>query len=485
MAALVPTVGGSRMPSFRTGPLWLAFLALLAVVGGHAGPAMAAERGLRSVTLEAGSAEVVRLREEISEVFVSNPAVADVQANTPNVLYFFGKKPGEATVYASTSEGKVVLALKVTVTHAMSRLNEALRSIDSSGMVTARSIPGGIVLEGAVSSPAAANDLSQLAANYLVDGSAEKVINRLVVTAPSQVNIQVRIAEVSRSVTRELGVNWESALEFGSGWGLAFGLGRDFIQGATGTYTRGVSANGQPLGGIALSHEWDDGNINGLIDLLANEGLVSIMAEPNLTALSGETASFLAGGEFPIPISQDNDSISIEFKEFGVSLAFTPTVLSGNRISMRIRPEVSEINAAASIRTEGGLTIPGLSTRRAETTVELGSGQSFAIAGLLQNNMNTAVQKTPGLGDLPILGPLFRSNQFQRSETELVIIATPYIVRPVSGKLMAPTDGLEAAGEMNTWLNQSLVRTGAAPGTPGPVGTQGNRLVGASGFMVE
>ena len=178
----------------------------------------------------------------------------------------------------------------------------------------------------------------------------------------------------------------------------------------------------------------------GTIDLLQNDGFITTLAEPNLTALSGETASFLAGGEFPIPVSQSLGAVTIEYKQYGVGLAFTPIVLADGRISMRVRPEVSELSDAGSVKLNG-FTVPALTTRRAETTVELGSGQSFMIAGLLQNRSSNSVQKAPFLGDLPILGMLFRSTSYQRNETELVIIVTPYLVRPVSGQLALPTDG--------------------------------------------
>jgi pilus assembly protein CpaC len=178
-----------------------------------------------------------------------------------------------------------------------------------------------------------------------------------------------------------------------------------------------------------------------VVDALEDERLLTVLAEPNLTAMSGETASFLAGGEFPIPVPQDGGTISIEYKKFGVSLAFKPTVLSDGRINLSVTPEVSELSAAGSI-TISNFVIPALSTRRAETTVELGSGQSFAIAGLLQSSQDQTTSKFPALGDLPVLGPLFRSDVYQRGETELVIIVTPYVVRPVSQKMALPTDGL-------------------------------------------
>ena len=216
------------------------------------------------------------------------------------------------------------------------------------------------------------------------------------VTAGTQVNLRVRIAEVSRTVTKELGFNWESLFNVGA---FTFGIatGRDALT-AGGTILRSVTgAATLPIGYRSSNGRVD---VNTVIDALAKDGLISILAEPNLTALSGETASFLAGGEFPIPVNQRDGQITIEFKQFGVSLDFTPSVLSGERISMKVRPEVSELTDEGAVMIEG-LKIPALSVRRAETTVELGSGQSFAVAGLLQNNSRTVIQKVPGISDVP------------------------------------------------------------------------------------
>jgi pilus assembly protein CpaC len=214
----------------------------------------------------------------------------------------------------------------------------------------------------------------------------------------------------------------------------------------------------------------------GTVDLLQNDGFITTLAEPNLTALSGETASFLAGGEFPIPVTQGNNAITIEYKQYGVGLAFTPIVLGDGRISMRVRPEVSELSDAGGLKL-GGFTVPALITRRAETTVELGSGQSFMIAGLLQNRNSNTIEKAPFLGDIPILGSLFRSTSYQRNETELVIIVTPYLVRPVSGQLATPADGYRSPGDLKrVFLGAGIDgRSGVtqptaipAPATPAP-----------------
>ncbi|WP_317617548.1 type II and III secretion system protein family protein [Sphingomonas daechungensis] len=224
------------------------------------------------------------------------------------------------------------------------------------------------------------------------------------------------------------------------------------------------------------------------LDLAEVDGLVTTLAEPNLTALSGETASFLAGGEFPIPVSQSLGSISIEYKQYGVGLAFTPVVLADGRISMRVRPEVSELSSEGSIKLNG-FDVPALVTRRAETTVELGSGQSFMLAGLIRNNTTNNVDKAPFLGDLPILGALFRSTSFRRQETELVIVVTPYLVKPVSGRLALPTDGYRAPSDAKrVWEGKSYdsnVGAASTPSSPAPAfGGAGAAAVASPGFKL-
>ncbi|WP_439814074.1 type II and III secretion system protein family protein [Zavarzinia sp. CC-PAN008] len=458
----------------------LAALCVIGVLVATAGAAQAASG--RQVTMEVNSAQVVRVREPISEVFVSNPDIVDVQANSANVIYVYAKAPGKAVIYAATAENKVLVNLDVTVIHDISTLREVISSLDPGGNVTVTSLPQAIVLSGSVANATIAENVRAAAQGFLVNSTREQVINRLTVSSPTQVNIRVKVAEVSRSVTRSLGFNWESVFAIGGDNVLVgFANGRDFnnLEGRVG-FERGEGG---------FFGKWDDGtnSVDGFIDALSREGLVSVLAQPNLTALSGETASFLSGGEFPIAASSNDGDIEIEFKQFGVSLAFTPTVLDNRRISMRIRPEVSSVttNPEAGAVVLDNIVLPAISTRRAETTVELGSGQSIALAGLLQNNINTSIQKLPGLGDLPILGPLFRSREFQRNESELVILATPYLVNPVSGTMQTPTDGLQASSELDGIIAERLNRVTPQPGPQPAIGTGGTTLVGPSGFIVE
>jgi pilus assembly protein CpaC len=309
-----------------------------------------------------------------------------------------------------------------------------------------------VLLTGTVANPDDVAEAQRLTQAYV--GESTQVISRLRSATPLQVMLKVRIAEINRSLLKSMGVN---LLSHDTTSGFQFGIGR----GNPGTISNGsatfnVNPTATTLAGFGHFLGLD---ILGTLDIAANDGLATTLAEPNLTALSGETASFLAGGEFPIPISQATGSsaaITIEYKQYGVGLAFTPIVLGDGRISMRVRPEVSQLDDANGV-TLNNFRIPALITRRAETTVELGSGQSFMIAGLLQNTGNNSVDKTPVLGDLPILGALFRSTKFQRQETELVVVVTPYLVRPVSGQLATPIDGYRSPNDIQRdWGGQTF-----------------------------
>ena len=337
-------------------------------------------------------------------------------------------------------------------------------------------VEGTVVLTGAVASAELAEDLRRLASRIL--GENDQVINRVRVTGPNQVNLRVRIAEISRELNKQLGINWDILRSAGN---VAFGLAVGNPAGAAGALlTQAATSNNFTANISAGSFD-----INALIDALDDDGLITVLAEPNLTAMSGETASFLAGGEFPIPVAQDAGTISILFKKFGVSLSFTPTLLGNGRINMRVRPEVSQLSDAGAVQI-AGFTVPALTTRRAETTVELGTGQSFAIAGLMQATTNQSVEEFPGLAQLPILGPLFRSTQFQRAESELVIIVTPYVVRPVNTQLASPTDGYSAPHDSERILYGASHRSEPTGPNPAMLGRNGSPgLVGPVGFVLE
>ena len=407
-------------------------------------------RPTNHVMLSLGEGQMINLPRGVASVWTSNPKVADVYVNGPRQINLFGKDTGEATVIATAADGSVVYGAQVRVSQNLPTINDVLRAAMPESDVHIMTVGQTAILQGTIASPADSAFAQTLAMSELnpgVDFSKEGamckicVINRLKIATPLQVTLKVRVAEVNRSLLKKVGVNLFSS---DSTSGFKFGIAQGDASSSSGNsspFSVGALTTGGTTLGIAGKLLGLD--LSGALDLAQTDGLATTLAEPNLTALSGETASFLAGGEFPIPVSQGNQAISIEYKQYGVGLAFTPIVLADGRISMRVRPEVSELSDAGALKL-GGFTVPSLTTRRAETTVELGSGQSFMIAGLLQNRNRNNITKAPFLGDLPILGMLFRSTSYQRDETELVIIVTPYLVRPVSRQLASPSDGYRA-----------------------------------------
>ena len=469
----------------RRARLGTALAALAIGLGTVAGstPALAqsAQRTYRpsgQVLLSVGEGQMVNLSRNVADVWVSNPTVADVHVTNARQLNLYGKDGGEATVIATAADGTVVYATNVRVGQNITSMNGMLRVAMPDSNITVTNVGQMAVINGTVASPEDATQAEALVRSLLnpgvKPGEPLKIlpVNRLKTATPLQVNLKVRIAEINRSLIKKIGVNLFSSDPTGGG---QFSINRGDIVPITGQ--GGFSIN-NITGGTTLGIA---GKILGLdvigsLDLMENDGLVTTLAEPNLTALSGETASFLAGGEFPIPISQGNNAVTIEYKQFGVGLAFTPIVLGDGRISMRVRPEVSELSNEGSIKISG-FDVPALTTRRAETTVELGSGQSFMIAGLLRNANTNNIEKVPLLGNVPILGALFRSTSYRRSETELVIIVTPYLVRPVSGQLATPLNGYRAPTdpqlnmEGQTYSGVSGQRPASAPvAAPGMAG---------------
>ena len=406
------------------------------------------------LTIEIRQGRVIKLPSPAAVVFVADPEIADVQTHSSTLFYLFGRRTGTTSVYAVASNDQILFRSEVRVEHATTELRRALETLSPGSAIDVASVDGAIILSGNVNSANEAGEIVEVARGYV--GEEEKIINRIEVTESVQVHLRVKIAEMSRNVSRVFGFNWEAVLGF-DGLSLALAIGREF-QGPGNQFLRKVD----PTGSVGqFGGRYVDGNdaVDGIIDALEREGLVTVLAEPSLTARSGETASFLAGGEYPIPISSDDNQISIEFKEFGVSLAFTPTVMSKERISLRVKPEVSDLSDVGAI-TIDGLTIPALTTRRAETTVELASGQSFAIGGLLSSSIRNSVERFPGLGNLPIIGALFRSSQFRKQETELVILVTPYLVKPVAAnEASTPLDKIEVPSALETILSGKLVKT--------------------------
>lgn len=396
-------------------------------------PALAADAGVQSarslrqgITIEAGSGRVVGLSRAAANIFVADPKVLEVRPASTRSLFAFGLKPGHTTVAAIDTSGATVALYDVTVapdssTAALVARSAADRSTFLPGPPSAISVgpeAGGVTVGGTVPDPAHA--VAALGSAQLNVPSDQHVANAMTVSSSATVGLKVRITEMTRTVTRDLGVDWNALGTIGR-YALGFAT------------TNGVSTT---LSSMYSGHGL---TVDTVIEALATDNLVRVLAEPTLTARSGESASFLVGGEYPIPIAQQANTgsgtvITVDYKQYGVSLSFVPTVLSSGRISLHVRPEVSQLATSASSGAitlsegNGSLQIPALTVRRAETTLELGSGQTFAIAGLLQDNTTQANNFTPGLGDVPILGALFRSDSYEHDQTELVIIVTPYIV---------------------------------------------------------
>lgn len=462
----------------------MAFLCLLFVTFALIGGFSAAHRvsaaevlgtGKDPIRLEASKGTLIRLNGAASTVFVADPEIADVQVKSPRLVYLLAKKPGETVVYAVDREERVLLNQRITVNHNLSRLRVTLRKMLPGSTVNVETMDRTLVLSGEVLSAKDAESAHRIALRLVKD--EKDLVNKISVVAPNQVHLRVRVAEVSRDILKQFGVNWDAVFRTGN---FLFGFATGNPAAAAGAFLTRNNGTGSIVGGFRSGGV----DLNGVIDALDDEGLITILAEPNLTSVSGEPATFLAGGEFPILVPE-NDRTTVEFKQFGVSLAFTP-VLVGSRISLKVNPEVSQLTTTGAVQISG-YTIPALTTRRAETTVELGSGQSFAIAGLLQNNITRDVNKLPGLGELPVLGGLFRSERFQRNETELVIIVTPYIVRPVASRRLAnPTDGLREPNDVDRLWRGKMHKSGLQKqeqpvhGRGAPAG-----LAGPAGFVLD
>ncbi len=437
-----------------------------------AGSAARAPAGAQYLALESGNGRVIQLPGPAANVFVADPKVAEVRPASTNALFVFGVGPGRTTIAAMNGEGQPVAQFDVSVrpsTFAAGEAEATVARLVPNGRIRVVPQARGLMLTGTVSTPAEAARAVAILKGYLAEG--QQVENQLQVQSTIQVNMRVRIVEMQRNVTRALGIDWQTMGTIGR------------------VATNFATANGLGIAGAAAGTlKIGTRDANALIDALSADNLVRVLAEPNLTVMSGQPGSFLAGGEYPVPVAQKDNVITVEFKKFGVSLAVVPTVLSDGRINLHISPEVSQLTDTGSIKLGGGtntsaagqtLSIPALTVRRAETSIELGSGQSFAMAGLLQDTVTQTTSGLTFLGDLPIIGALFRSSAFQRQETELVIIVTPYVVRPVDDPAVLHTanDTFTPPNDLERilLLRQVGMASSAAPA----------RIPGAAGFIVQ
>ncbi|MGK2742142.1 type II and III secretion system protein family protein [Tepidicaulis sp. LMO-SS28] len=445
----------------------------------------------RRIVLPLHKAAIVELPVAARDVLVSNPAVVDAVVRTPKRTYLIGMETGQTNAFFFDQKGNQIVNIEISVERDVDALQATIAKYLPDARIKVEAINSHIVLSGFVSNTAQSSQARELAARFA--GEEENVLNMLTIESKEQVMLKVTVAEMQRTVLKQLGIDINNG---------SLGLGDASLAWAT---ENSLSLQGQALGGLSSTLEsagslFDDRPYEIAVGLKAMEraGLARTLAEPTLTAISGESAKFLAGGEFPVPTSRDRDgNVTLEFKPFGVGLGFTPVVMSEGRISMKISTEVSELSNEGAYISRGGtsvdddgnvievqgVTIPALRVRRAETTVELPSGGSLVMAGLISETTRQNIDGVPGVKDVPVLGALFRSRDFQNSETELVVIVTPYLVDSTSrDKLSLPTDGYAPASDMETIL---MGRLNATYGVEGRKDARPGKLEGPVGFVLE
>ncbi len=430
--------------SFRNGLAALSFAALSFGLSGAAFAQSSAKPGnaelvevinlsssgspyIDEITVPSGKSMVLRFDMPVSEASVGNPDTADIVPLTDQSVYILGKQRGSTNLTLVGPNKRVLGVIDVQVSYDTLNLKRRLHDMLPGEPIEVRANGDSVVLSGKVSSNSAMTRALQIAEPF----AAGKVVNALELGASQQVMLKVRFAEVERTASKALGISTNALFD------------DDSIDGLRSNFVNPTLIESDSFAFLRDTFQIGDASIDVLLDALEQRGMATILAEPTLIALSGQPASFLAGGEFPVPVGSTAEDggvrIQIEFKEFGVRLAFTPTVI-GEKISLLVAPEVSELDPQAGIELND-VVIPGLKTRKASTTVELKNGQSFAIAGLMQKNFLDDLDQMPGASSVPILGALMRSARYKRDETELAIIITPYIVEPVDdGSLRLPTD---------------------------------------------
>ncbi len=410
------------------------------------------------LTLAIGEARLVNLPAQGKAVMVGSPEVADFQLPADNKLFVFAKAVGKTTLYVLDRKKATIYSAEIVVTQDARRFQALLDTAYENNQVKVIAADENLILRGEVYSAAEAASMAALVEAQLEN--PDQLINQLKVTMPTQVNIRLKFVEMNKSVNTRLGVQWGSLKPSGMTVLNRWAVLEDSLNDSVG------------LGA--------DKTVAGIVDALAVKGLATILAEPNLTAVSGEEASFLAGGEFPMPVNTGLDVFTIEYKKFGVLINLLPTVLDDGRISVKVTPEVSTLDFQTQVNANA-ISLPSLRTRRVDTTVELASGQSFVLGGLVSASDNTENTQTPFLGDIPVLGALFRSSSFQRNETELVVIATAYLVEPGrSEDYRTPLDGYQPANALQRLLLGRL-QAGAPADTAARV-LDGLRLQGDNGF---
>ena len=411
------------------------------------------------------------------EISIANPGIADISTLTDKSVYVLGKTPGRTTMTLLAPDGKLISNVEVQVSPDIAEFKERLRQILPGEHIEVRTANDGIVMSGTVSSIAKLDRALDLAQRY----APERVSNLMSVGGTQQVMLKVRFAEMQRSVSKSLSASL--GVSGGTNSGIIAGTGILADQSRLSSLLNGgnISSPNEAAGRTALGFTAGSLEFAVLLEALESKGVVRTLAEPNLTALSGQEAKFLAGGEYPIPIAAGDGKVAVEYKPFGVELNFTPVVLDGDIINLTINAAVSSIDTTTSLQS-GGVTVNAFKRRETSTTVEMRDGESFAIAGLLQDDFRDLNGQVPWLGDIPILGALFRSTQYQRAQSELVIIVTPHLVSPTRGEALAlPTDRVRIPTEKELFLFGKVA--GSQKGAAGEVARQD--FTGSYGYVME
>lgn len=412
----------------------------------------------RILNVGVGRSVVINLAEDAADVLVSNPEIADAVLRTPRRIFVIGNTAGQSRLVLFGRSGRELASFDVRVERDTSDLTRIIRKLIPGTRIHAESVNGSVVLSGSAKSTIEAQQAADIAAKFEGAESASAIVNLIAVEGKDQVHLKVTVAEVERSIIKQLGVQFSGSVGTGNY--------TPFFQNLP-NFSVNPNIVNQAIGQVTFNA--GGANIAARIDALQRDGVIRTLAEPTLTAISGENASFLAGGEFPVPIAQEDNEVTVEFKKFGVGLDFTPVVLSGGRISLRVKTEVSELSNEGAV-TFANITISALKVRRAESTVELPSGGTLVMAGLLKERYQQAVDGVPGLMQVPILGSLFKSRDFLRQQSELVVFVTPYVVQPIAeSKLQRPDKNLMLPTDAETVflnrLNKIFNPTGPAEGT--------------------
>jgi pilus assembly protein CpaC len=425
---------------------------------------------------------VVESDTPFAELSIANPGIADLSSLSDRTIYVLGKSPGTTTLTLFDAAGRLITNVEVQVTPDLSEFKERLRQILPGERIEVRSANDGVVLSGIVSSAQKLQRALELAERY----APQRVSNLMSVGGIQQVMLKVRFAEMQRSVSKSLSSSLSLGGAFGSDVGVSAGSGTLVSNGgSTSALAGSLPASNSNTGAILFGFNAGSTQVGILLEALEQKGVVRFLAEPNLVALSGQEAKFLAGGEYPVPVAQDNDTTTVEFKPFGVELAFIPRVVDKDLINLELKAAVSAIDTTNGINIDG-FEIAAFSRRETSTTVEMRDGESFAIAGLLQDDFTDSSAQLPWIGDVPVLGALFRSANYQRSQTELVIIISAHLVTPTRGEALAlPTDRIKPPTEKDLFLHG---RTAAGTRTPqkGAAGEVAKQdFTGSYGYVLD